>query len=39
LVSRRDRQGLPPAVRKITALVAVLLWFGVAVAGRAIFFF
>ena len=38
-VSRADRQGLPPVVRKITALVAVLLWFGVAVAGRAIFFF
>ena len=39
IVSRPDRQSLPPAVRKITALVAVLLWFGVAVAGRAIFFF
>lgn len=38
-VSRADRQGLPPIVRKITALVAVLLWFGVAMAGRAIFFF
>jgi len=39
IVSRADRQGLPPAVRKLTAVVAVLLWFGVAVAGRAIFFF
>lgn len=39
MVSRADRQGLPPVVRKVTALIAVLLWFGVAVAGRAIFFF
>ena len=38
-VTRADRQGLPPIVRKLTALVAVLLWFGVAVFGRAIFFF
>jgi hypothetical protein len=39
LVTRADRQGLPPIVRKLTALVAVVLWFGVAVFGRAIFFF
>jgi hypothetical protein len=38
-VTRADRQGLPPIVRKLTALVAVVLWFGVAVFGRAIFFF
>ena len=38
-VTRADRQGLPPAIRKATALIAVLLWFGVAVYGRAIFFF
>ncbi len=38
-VTRPDRQGLPPLVRKLTALVAVALWFGVAVFGRAIFFF
>lgn len=38
-VTRADRQGLPPIVRKLTAVVAVLLWFGVAVFGRAIFFF
>ena len=38
-VTRADRQGLPPIVRKLTALVAVLLWFAVAVFGRAIFFF
>jgi hypothetical protein len=38
-VTRADKQGLPPIVRKLTALVAVVLWFGVAVFGRAIFFF
>jgi putative copper export protein len=38
-ITRADRQGLPPIVRKLTALVAVVLWFGVAVFGRAIFFF
>jgi hypothetical protein len=39
IVSRADRQGLPPMVRKLTGLIAVFLWFGVAVFGRAIFFF
>jgi hypothetical protein len=39
IVSRPDKQGLPPMVRKLTGLIAVFLWFGVAVFGRAIFFF
>ena len=39
MVMRVDRQGLPPAVRKLTGLIALFLWFGVAVFGRAIFFF
>jgi hypothetical protein len=39
MVIRKDRQGFPPIVRKLTALTALVLWFGVAVFGRAIFFF
>lgn len=35
----RDEQRFSPLARKITALVAVFLWFGVAIAGRAVFFF
>lgn len=38
-VTRGDEQRFPPLARKITAVVAVLLWFGVAIAGRAIAFF
>ena len=39
MVSRADRQYFPPLVRKLTGLIAVFLWFGVAIFGRAIFFF
>ena len=39
IVTRADRQGLPPVVRKLPGLIALFLWFGVAVFGRAIFFF
>jgi len=38
-VTRSDEQRFSPLARKITALVAVFLWFGVAIAGRAIAFF
>lgn len=38
-VTRADERRFPPLARKITAFVAVFLWFGVAVAGRAIAFF
>ena len=38
-VARGDEQRFSPLARKITALVAVFLWFGVAIAGRAIAFF
>jgi hypothetical protein len=38
-VARADEQRFSPLVRKATAFVAVFLWFGVAVAGRAIAFF
>jgi len=38
-VARADEQHFSPLIRKATALVAVFLWFGVAIAGRAIAFF
>lgn len=38
-VARADEQRFSPLIRKATAFVAVFLWFGVAVAGRAIAFF
>ena len=38
-VARADEQRFSPLTRKATAFVAVFLWFGVAVAGRAIAFF
>jgi hypothetical protein len=38
-VARGDEQRFSPWVRKITAFVAVCLWFCVAIAGRAVFFF
>jgi hypothetical protein len=38
-VTRSDERRFSPLVRKSTALVALFLWFGVAVAGRAIAFF
>jgi hypothetical protein len=38
-VTRSDERRFSPLVRKCTALVALFLWFGVAVAGRAIAFF
>jgi len=38
-VTRSEDRQFSPLVRKITALIAVFLWFGVAVAGRAIAFF
>ena len=38
-ITRADEHRFPPLARKMTALVAVVLWFGVAIAGRAIAFF
>lgn len=38
-VTRASEHRFSPTTRKITAFVAVFLWFGVAVAGRAIAFF
>ena len=38
-VARADEQRFSPLTRKLTAFVAVFLWFGVAIAGRAIAFF
>jgi hypothetical protein len=38
-VTRAGEQRFGPAARRITAFVAVFLWFGVAIAGRAIAFF
>jgi len=38
-ITRADERRFSSATRKITAAVAVFLWFGVAVAGRAIAFF
>jgi hypothetical protein len=38
-VSRADEYRFSPLARKITALVSILLWFGVGTAGRAIAFF
>jgi hypothetical protein len=38
-VSRANEHRFSPLARKITALVSILLWFGVATAGRAIAFF
>jgi hypothetical protein len=38
-VIRGDERRFSPLARRITALVAVFLWFGVAVFGRAVFFF
>jgi hypothetical protein len=38
-VSRADERRFSPMTRKVAALVAIFLWFGVAVAGRAIAFF
>jgi hypothetical protein len=38
-ITRADEHRFPPVARKITALVSVFLWFGVAIAGRAIAFF
>ena len=38
-VSRADQYRFSPLARKITALISVLLWFGVGMAGRAIAFF
>lgn len=34
-----DEKRFPPVARKIAAVIAVFLWFGVAAAGRAIAFF
>ena len=39
IVTRGDEKRFSPLARKITALIAVFLWFGVAIAGRAVFFF
>ena len=38
-VSRADQYRFSPLARKITALISILLWFGVGMAGRAIAFF
>ena len=38
-ITHADERRFTPAARKITAFVAVFLWFGVAIAGRAIAFF
>lgn len=38
-VTRGEERRFSPLVRKTTAFIAVFLWFGVAVAGRAIAFF
>ena len=38
-VVRAGELRFPPLTRKLTASVAVFLWFGVAIAGRAIAFF
>jgi len=39
VLSRADEGRFPPIARGLTGIVAVLLWFGVAVAGRSIAFF
>ena len=39
IVTWSEGQRFSPLVRRITALIAVCLWFGVAIAGRAVFFF
>jgi len=39
IVTRADERRFSAGARKVTALVAVFLWFGVAIAGRAIAFF
>ena len=38
-VARAEDQRFSPLTRKVTAFVAIFLWFGVAIAGRAIAFF
>ena len=38
-VMRSDEQRFAPLTRRITAIIAVFLWFGVAIYGRAVFFF
>ena len=38
-VARAEDQRFSPLTRKVTAFVAIFLWFGVAAAGRAIAFF
>lgn len=38
-VARSNGQRFSPLTCKITALIAVCLWFGVAIFGRAVFFF
>jgi hypothetical protein len=39
MVTGSDGQRFSPLVRRMTALIAVFLWFGVAIFGRAVFFF
>jgi hypothetical protein len=39
VLSRSDEERFPALTRALTGIVAVVLWFGVAVAGRAIAFF
>jgi hypothetical protein len=39
IVSQADEHRFTPRFRKLTAVVAVFLWFGVAIGGRAIAFF
>jgi hypothetical protein len=38
-VARAEDRRFSPLTRKVTAFIAVFLWFGVAIAGRAIAFF
>jgi hypothetical protein len=38
-ITRASEYRFTPMVRKMTALVSIFLWFGVAIAGRAIAFF
>jgi hypothetical protein len=38
-VNGTNHQRFPLAVRRVTSLASLLLWFGVACAGRAIAFF
>jgi hypothetical protein len=39
IITRAGEHRFSPIARKLTAFVAVFLWFGVAIAGRAIAFF